>query len=153
MQVKQLADAFGVNKNTVRYYTRINLLRPSRSSENGYRFYPLEQQNRLRFILSARDLGFSIEDIKQIFSESDKGKTPCPTVRVLIEKRLAETEQRFIEMAKLRDKMRNAVDTWDQKPDKEPCNNVICHLIEDVELSNIDNEQAENDFLMGKRYE
>ncbi len=134
MKVTQLAEAFGVKKDTIRYYTRIGLLRPSKSLENGYKFYGKKEQSRLRFILSARDLGFSIEDIKQIVSESDQGKTPCPTVRVLIEKRLYETEQRFIEMAKLRDRMRIAVTIWDDKPDQEPCDNVVCHLIEEFEL-------------------
>lgn len=135
MQVKELAETFGVKKDTVRYYTRVGLLRPSKLFGSGYKFYSAAEQSRFRFILSARDLGFSIEDIKQIFSESDEGKTPCPTVRVLIEKRLQETEQRFIEMAKLRDRMRTAIEVWDQKPDKAPCNNVICHLIEDFNIS------------------
>ena len=62
MQVTELADTFGVKKDTVRYYTRIGLLRPSKSSNNGYKFYATPEQTRLRFILSARDLGFSIED-------------------------------------------------------------------------------------------
>lgn len=138
MQVKELAETFGVKKDTVRYYTRVGLLRPSKSFENGYKVYSAAEQSRLRFILSARDLGFSIDDIKQIFSESDEGKTPCPTVRILIEKRLQETEQRFIEMAKLRDRMRTAMETWDHKPDKAPCNKIICHLIEDFELTQSD---------------
>jgi DNA-binding transcriptional MerR regulator len=135
MQVTELADTFGVKKDTVRYYTRIGLLRPSKALKNGYKFYYRFEQRRLRFILSARDLGFSIDDIEKIFAESDEGKTPCPTVRVLIEKRLQETEQRFIEMAKLRDRMQDAVNTWEKMPDKAPCNNVICHLIEDLEIA------------------
>jgi DNA-binding transcriptional MerR regulator len=133
MQVTELADAFGVKKDTVRYYTRIGLLLPVKSLGNGYKFYGVKEQARLRFILSARDLGFSIDDIKQIVCEADIGKTPCPTVRELIEKRLHETEKRFIEMAKLRDRMRIAVASWDDKPDKEPSNNMVCHLIEDFE--------------------
>jgi DNA-binding transcriptional MerR regulator len=133
MQVTELADAFGVNKDTVRYYTRIGLLHPIKSLSNGYKFYSAKEKARFRFILSARDLGFSIDDIKQIVSEADIGKTPCPTVRELIEKRLQETEKRFKEMAKLRDRMRVAIASWDDKPDKEPCNNVICHLIENFE--------------------
>jgi DNA-binding transcriptional MerR regulator len=144
MQVTELAKTFGVKKDTVRYYTRIGLLHPSKSVENGYKFYAANQQSRFRFILSARDLGFSIDDIKQIFSESDEGKTPCPTVRVLIEKRLLETEQRFIEMAKLRDRMQTAMATWDSKPDKAPCNNVICHLIEDFEAPRITGHQKQS---------
>lgn len=134
MKVTALAQAFGVKKDTVRFYTRIGLLRPLKSLENGYKFYDAKEQSRLKFILSARDLGFSIEDIKQIISEADLGKTPCPTVRELIEKRLDETERRFIQMGKLRDRMRIAVASWDDMPDKVPCNNVICHLIEDFDL-------------------
>ena len=134
MKVSELAKTFGVNKDTIRYYTRIGLLRPLKSVENGYKFYTITDQNRFKFILSARDLGFSIEDIKQILSESDVGKAPCPTVRVLIEKRLHETEQRFIEMTKLRNRMRAAMVTWKNRPDKAPSNNVICHLIDNYQL-------------------
>ena len=79
MQVTELADTFGVKKDTVRYYTRIGLLRPSKALKNGYKFYDRFEQRRLRFILSARDLGFSIDDIEKIFAESDEGKTECRT--------------------------------------------------------------------------
>jgi DNA-binding transcriptional MerR regulator len=133
MKVTELAGAFAVKKDTVRYYTRIGLLCPSKSLQNGYKYYGAKEQSRLRFILSARDLGFSIDDIKQIIGEADQGKSPCPTVRVLIERRLHEAEKRFVEMAKLRDKMRIAIASWHEKPDMVPCNNVICHLIEDFE--------------------
>ncbi len=142
MQVTELAELFSIKKDTVRYYTRIGLLRPSKSLENGYKFYNRSEQSRLRFILSARDLGFSIDDIEKIFSESDEGKTPCPTVRVLIEKRLQETKQRFIEMGELRDRMQSAVKTWEKMPDKAPCNNVICHLIEDFALAQNDTRKS-----------
>ena len=64
MQVIQLAKMLGVSPDTVRYYTRIGLLVPKKSIENGYKFYSSNEQNRLRFILSARDLGFSVDDIK-----------------------------------------------------------------------------------------
>jgi len=142
MQVKELAETFGVKKDTVRYYSRIGLLRPSKSADNGYKFYSLTEQSRFRFILSARDLGFSIDDIKHIFAESDAGNSPCPTVRVLIEKRLKETEQRFLEMATLRDRVRTAIKTWDSKPNKAPSNNVICHLVEDFKLPQLDKQNA-----------
>ncbi len=141
MQVTELADTFSIKKDTVRYYTRIGLLRPSKALKNGYKFYDRSEQRHLRFILSARYLGFSINDIEKIFSESDEGKTPCPTVRLLIEKRLQETEQRFIEMAKLRDRMQSAIKAWDHMPDKAPCSNVICHLIEDFELVQSDTKK------------
>jgi DNA-binding transcriptional MerR regulator len=131
MQVKQLAKMLGVSPDTVRYYTRIGLLNPKKAIENGYKIYSPNEQNRLRFILSARDLGFSVDVIKQIFHKADEGESPCPTVRRLIDNRLHETEQRFQDTLRLRARMHAAVDNWGDKPDKKPSGNVICHLIDE----------------------
>ena len=94
MRVKQIADALDISVDTVRYYTRIGLLVPNKS-HNGYKYYRPADVTRLRFILSARALGFSVNDIKEILVTSSQTNAPCPTVRRLIEKRLKETEQRY----------------------------------------------------------
>ena len=59
MYVKQLAKLMGVTADTVRHYTRIGLLHPIRSEENGYQEYTKQDQQRLKFIISSRQLGFS----------------------------------------------------------------------------------------------
>ena len=130
MKVSEIAKYLGVTADTVRFYTRINVLNPQKSQVNGYREYSEADVHRLRFVLSARQLEFSVDDIQQILSHSDKKKSPCPTVRRLIEKRLHETEQRFEEMVRLRDRMREAVREWSALPDREPDGNMVCHLIE-----------------------
>ena len=131
MKVSEIARHLGVTADTVRFYTRIKILNPNKSQDNGYREYGEADIHRLRFVLSARQLGFSVDDIQQILSYSDKKKSPCPTVRRLIEKRLHETEQRFLEMQLLRGRMQEAVREWSEKPDKVPTGHTICHLIED----------------------
>jgi DNA-binding transcriptional MerR regulator len=95
MHLRQLAKMLGVSPDTLWYCTPVGLLDPQKSIKNGCKFYSPNEQNRLRFILSARDLGFSVEDIKQIFRKADEGESPSPTVRRLIDNRLHETEQRF----------------------------------------------------------
>jgi len=64
-------------------------------------------------------------------NHADKKKSPCPTVRRLIEHRLNETEQRFAETQQLRERMQQAAIEWSQKPDKVPTGDMICHLIEE----------------------
>ena len=91
MRVKQIADALDISVDTVRYYTRIGLVVPNKS-HNGYKYYRPADVTRLRFILSARSLGFSVNDIKEILVTSSQTNAPCATVRGLIEKRLKETE-------------------------------------------------------------
>lgn len=133
MKVKQIAHAAGVTADTVRYYTRIGYIHPLRNKTNGYKEYSESDLARLHFILSSRQLGFSVEDIGQIIGEAEKGKAPCPLVRRLIDKRLYETEQRFAETLALRIRMQKAIEDWSNKPDKSPTGHMICHLIESIE--------------------
>ncbi len=130
MRVNQLATELNVTADTVRYYTRIGLLTPSRNPENRYKEYSEQDRTRLRFILSARQLGFSVEDITQILGVADQGQSPCPLVRRLIDQRLHETEQRFQETLQLRERMLAAVGDWNRLPDCAPTGHMICHLIE-----------------------
>lgn len=131
MKVLELAKRLGVTAETVRFYTRIGVLNPIKNQSNGYREYSDKDYRRLRFVLSARQLGFSVEDIKEILAHSDKKKSPCPTVRRLIDQRLYEIDQRFRETLQLRERMQRAMSEWNQKPDKAPTGNMICHLIEE----------------------
>jgi len=134
MLVNQLAKSLGVTPDTVRFYTRIDILKPVKNRRNGYREYGEKDLRRLRFVLSARHLGFSVEDIRKILDEADKEKSPCPMVRFLIEQRLRETEQRFRETQQLRDRMRQALAEWARKPDKAPTGQMICHLVEEFTM-------------------
>ena len=125
-----MAERLRVTADTVRYYTRIGYLSPRKNPSNGYREYSEKDYIRLRFIVSARQLGFSVDDIGEILAVADKGKTPCPLVRRLIEQRLGHTENQFLQTVDLHNRMRAAVEKWKGKPDKEPTGHMICHLIE-----------------------
>ncbi len=130
MRVAELSTNLGITPDTVRFYTRVGYLKPRKNPENGYKEYDEEDRQRLKFILSARGLGFSVEDVGQILAEADQGKSPCHTTRVLMEARLQENEQRFREMVALRKKMKAALRDWQARPDAPPDGDSICHLIE-----------------------
>ncbi|WP_018416551.1 MerR family transcriptional regulator [Teredinibacter turnerae] len=130
MRVKDLAIRLDVNPDTIRFYTRKGFIKPFKNTENGYQDFSLEDEARARFILGARGLGFTVADIEEILAVSDEHHTPCPLVRDLIEQRLQETEERFNEMQRLRDRMRLAVAEWKNLPDSEPKGRSICNLIE-----------------------
>ena len=129
MYVKQLAKLMGVTPDTVRHYTRVGLLNPIRSTENGDQEYTASDQQRLKFIISSRQLGFSVKDIQQIIGESQQGNCPCPLTRKLITKRLEETEALFQETLKLRTRMQAALAQWDSSADGANASDV-CSLIE-----------------------
>lgn len=138
MRVTELANTMNITPDTVRYYTRIGLISPMKNPDNGYKTYNKAVQQRLKFILSARQLGFAVDEIKEILSEADKGHTACPLVREIVEHRLAETEKQFQAALLLREKLRKAVSDWQRKPDKAPSGHMICHLIEGEVVDIID---------------
>ena len=135
MKVTDLAKSLGTTADTVRYYTRLELLKPVKS-ENVYKSYSNKEVSRLKFILSARNLGFSVADIKQILIESEDGTSACPLVRSLIKERLEETEKQFQAMLALRGKMASALSLWEEMEDKAPTPHMVCHLIENFEQIN-----------------
>jgi DNA-binding transcriptional MerR regulator len=69
--INKLAKIAGISTRTLRYYDELGILSPSRSSSNGYRIYGQKEIDKLQHILFYRELGFPLEDIKQIiFSEN-----------------------------------------------------------------------------------
>jgi len=134
MKVSDLASRLGIAPDTVRFYSRIGYLTPVKNPENGYREFRQSDCQRLNFILSARKLGFSVEDIGQLLHEADDGKSPCPLARELIEQRLEEMEQRLADTARLLERMRSAVKEWSHQPDCKPTGQKVCHLIENFSV-------------------
>lgn len=145
MKVTELAKTINTTPDTVRYYTRIGLITPKKRIENGYKSYDKMTKNRLKFILGARQLDFSVKEIRDILSEADNGHTACPLVREIIERRLEETEKQFQAAFKLRERLKAAINDWQGKPDKMPTGDMICHLIEGDITENNNCKGANND--------
>jgi DNA-binding transcriptional MerR regulator len=66
--VQKLGQLAGVSTRTLRYYDQIGLLQPSRINSNGYRIYGQTEVNRLQQILFYKELGVSLDTIKEILS-------------------------------------------------------------------------------------
>jgi MerR family Zn(II)-responsive transcriptional regulator of zntA len=130
MKVKELATAASVTPDTVRFYTREGLLKPGRNPENNYQQFDAEDLRRLRFARKARQLGFSLQEIRQILDQADDHHSPCPMVRDVFEQRLTEVERQITELQQLRQRMKSALSAWQAMPDGTPDGHTICRLIE-----------------------
>jgi DNA-binding transcriptional MerR regulator len=115
---------------TVRYYTRIGLLKPSRDMRNGYKVYKQSDKDRLKFINSAKELGFTLAEIEEILDHAINGDSPCPMVREIVEKRIKENKEKIKQMKKLQTRLEKAAERWQSMPDSSPDGNSVCHLIE-----------------------
>ncbi len=125
-----LAKRTNVPLFTVRYYTRIGLLKPSRDLRNGYKIYKPADKDRLRFIHSAKELGFTLAEIEEILNHSSNGDSPCPMVRDIVARRVKENREKLREMKRLQKRLESALDMWNSMKNAEPDGHSICHLIE-----------------------
>ncbi|MEP6901936.1 MAG: MerR family transcriptional regulator, partial [Actinomycetota bacterium] len=64
-----LAEETNLPIYTVRHYTRIGLLQPTRNSTNNYKVYQRADASRLRFIVAAKNLGFTLAEITNILEQ------------------------------------------------------------------------------------
>lgn len=95
LRTSELARAGGVNLQTLRYYEREGLLpRPPRSA-SGYRAFPKEAVELIRFIKRAQALGFTLREIKELIELRDHPETACPEVRQQAEAKIAEITQKI----------------------------------------------------------
>ncbi|MDR5875331.1 MerR family transcriptional regulator [Halomonas sp. CUBES01] len=130
MKVSELAKRGGVTPETVRHYTREQLLAPSRHPENGYQLYSATDLERLHFIQRARKLGFSVAEIRDILAHADQGDSPCPLVRDLLANRLPQIRAQIQELEALAQRMEQALESWQHMPDGTPDGHSLCRLIE-----------------------
>ncbi len=103
MTIGELAKKAEVNVQTVRYYEREGLLPEAhRWPDSGYRDFDDDALMRLRFIRSAKDLGFTLRVVKELSDMRVLPGESCAEVRQMIGAKLADLDRRMIEMRRLR---------------------------------------------------
>ncbi len=140
--VTEIARQFSVSAETIRHYTKLGLLSPKRDATNGYRLYDLPQERRLRFLLGAKRLGFTLREIQTILEVASTGDSPCPLVRQLIDERLETTRAEMRDAQMLMARMESASNEWHELPNRDPSGESICHLIETWDSTNSNDDPA-----------
>jgi MerR family copper efflux transcriptional regulator len=130
MFIHELAQASGVSAKTIRYYESIGLMPEPPRAENNYRQYPSDAVDRLRFIVSARSLDFSLTDIAEFLSARDEGTLPCKRVLDSIGDRIADIDRRIAGLLALRDNLsRVRADGEGIPADKKCDDDCLCYVI------------------------
>ena len=130
MFIHELAQVSGVSAKTIRYYESIGLIADPQRAENNYRQYAPDAVERLRFIVSARSLGFSLTDIGEFLSARDEGSLPCKRVLDSIDGRIADIDRRIADLLALRDNLsRVQADGAGIPADKKCDDECLCYIV------------------------
>ena len=96
-----LSERSGVNIETIRYYERAGLLQKPARSSGGYRLYRSPDATRLCFIRRARDLGFSLEEIRHLLDLADQKSRSCQRVHDIAIDHLAEVRAKIADLRRM----------------------------------------------------
>ncbi|MGM1062139.1 heavy metal-responsive transcriptional regulator [Saccharothrix sp. Mg75] len=102
MRVAELAEAVGVRPDTVRYYERAGLLNPPPRTASGYRAYPRDAVERIRFVRGCQHLGLTLREIAGLLAVRDTGVCPCEPAEELLHRHIAELDAELARLTALR---------------------------------------------------
>ena len=122
MTIGELAKRAGVNVQTIRYYERVKLFTAThRWPGSGYRDFDENALLRLRFIRSAKDLGFTLHEIRELVDLQILPGESCAEVRHLLEAKRREITERMREMKRLGRALDKLITACTRRRSKSTC--------------------------------
>ena len=109
LTIGKLGARAGVKVPTIRYYEQIGLLPEAERSSGNQRLYDKKTLERLAFIRHSRDLGFTLEAIRDLLSLSDNPDQPCAAADAIAKAQLSEVESRLARLTALKGELERMI--------------------------------------------
>lgn len=101
LAIGELSRLTGVNIETIRYYEKIRLLPAPLRTEGGHRLYGPRERRMLAFIRRARELGFTLDEIRALLDLGGPGKASCAEVKEIAAHHLDDIRAKIADLKKL----------------------------------------------------
>jgi DNA-binding transcriptional MerR regulator len=112
LTVSNLGAEVGLSAATVRYYESLGLLPAPERTAAGYRQYPKEAVERLRFIKGAQRVGLRLREIAELLAICDQGLCPCRHSEALLRARMADIDAQVAELQAVRGELARVVEQY-----------------------------------------
>ena len=113
MKIGELALVAQCTVETVRYYEKIGLLPKPPRTRGNYRDYGEAELGRLSFVRRARDLGFSLDQVRALLKLSDDRSHDCAGIDRIAEAHLLEVDRKLADLKALRRELKAVIDSCD----------------------------------------
>jgi len=127
LKIGQLARQTGLSDKAIRFYETIGVLPPPPRDSTGYRLYPAETVEVLRFVKQAQELGLTLAEIKEIVTIRRGGQPPCEHVYRLLQKKAAELDRKLESLKALRGRIQQSLRAWERQSSEKAA---VCPHIE-----------------------
>lgn len=124
----EVAEQADVNVQTVRYYERRELIPEPPRSSGGFRQYSPEHVARIRFIKRAQDLGFTLEEVRELLQLRVTSDADRADVRAVAEDKIDEVEAKIRDLQRIRDTLSHLVEACEGHGSTSEC--PILHAME-----------------------
>ena len=102
LAIGQMAKQADIHVETIRYYERRGLLPPPPRNESGYRQYSKEDLRRIRFIKRAKELGFTLQEIRELLSLKMEPGMACSDVKKRVDSKIVDIETRIESLQRMK---------------------------------------------------
>lgn len=121
MKIGAVAKKTGIGIETIRFYEREGLIAVPSRGPSGYREYSGDFETRLFFIRRAKDLGFSLKEIKELLSLKIKPKSKCASVKSKAEKKIEEIEEKINHLESIKSALKGLVSSCNSELSTSDC--------------------------------
>lgn len=108
VHIGKAAKLAGVSVDTIRFYQKLGLLEGSTRTSGGYRLFDGEQIHDLRFVRHAQELGFSLNEVKELLALRQKPHA-CAEVQSMLKGKLAGVREKIKSLARLEAELQGAL--------------------------------------------
>lgn len=117
--IGELSRRSKVHIETIRYYERCGVLQSPPRTNGGHRVYDEEHLKRLNFVRRSRELGFSLDEVRQMLRLVSRGDFTCEQVQELAIKHLADVRAKIADLRRMERTLKRTADqcTGDNAPD------------------------------------
>ena len=105
--IGELSRKTGLSTHTIRFYEAEGLLREPGRTDSGYRVFSPQAVEELNFIRKAQELGFSLEEVRELLVLRDRNTGACSHVKSLVEEKLADVRRKLGELQAMEEDLRS----------------------------------------------
>jgi Hg(II)-responsive transcriptional regulator len=121
LTIGKVAKRAGVGVETLRFYQRKGLIDKPPRRDSGYRQYPADTVNRVRFIKSAKELGFSLREIRELMALSIAPRANCTPVKKRAEAKIGDIEEKICALQRMKQSLQKLVAACSGKGSVSTC--------------------------------